>query len=222
MSLFTELETDLEIMEFSECIDQCVSCDVLVTLRQKVETANDLDDVKVVTLQTQTFESTNEVEIPNNGFVYLRIRAFAEEYKKLYSLWDTVQKRGTTRYRQGYDNDYILCVDLIKEDEKNNKAYRLTFIAPIFIGKENGLYADDNTLILVFRGDACESQVEDVDYVAVYDAEQYANELARQRVDEESDEEDNEDFFDPNDEEEYENEDIISTDDITSNDDFLL
>ena len=97
----------------------------------------------------------------------------------------------------------------------------MTFIAPIFIGRENGLYVDDNTLLLVFRGDAASFDIEDVDYLAVYDADQYANELARQAADAEDDEED-EDFFDTNEDTGYENEDIISTDDITNNDDFLL
>lgn len=220
MDLFTEMETDLQLQEFSECIDKCTSCDVLVTIKQKVESTSDLEEIKLVDIQTQAFESTNEIEIPNNGFVYLRIRTFAEEYKKLYGLWDTVQKRGSNRYLQGFDNDYFLEVDLIKEDEPNNRAYRMTFIAPIFIGRENGLYVDDNTLLLVFRGDASSFEIEDINYLAVYDADQYANELARQAVDEED--EDDDDFIDPNEETEYENEDIISTDDITSNDDFLL
>ncbi len=221
MDLFTEMETDLQLKEFGECIDKCASCDVLVTVKQKVESTNDLEEIKLVDIQTQAFESTNEIEIPNNGFVYLRIRSFAEEYKKLYSLWDTVQKRGSNRYFQGFDNDYFLEIDLIKEDEPNNRAYRMTFIAPIFIGRENGLYVDDNTLLLVFRGDAASFDIEDVDYLAVYDADQYANELARQAADAEDDEED-EDFFDTNEDTGYENEDIISTDNITNNDDFLL
>lgn len=221
MDLFTEMETDLQLQDFGECVDKCSSCDVMVSIKQTVESADDLEDVKVTDLQSMAFESTNEIEIPNNGFVYLRIRTFAEEYKKLYSLWDTVMKRGNTRYMQGFSNDYFLCVDLIKEDEPNNRAYRMQFIAPIFIGRENGLYVDNNTLLLVFRADAASFDIEDVNYLSVYDADQYSNELARQAIDDDEDEED-EDFFAPDDETDVENEDIISTDDITSNDDFLL
>ncbi len=221
MDLFTEMETDLQLQDFSECVDHCASCDVLVSIKQTVESADDLEEVKVIDLQTQAFESTNEIEIPNNGFVYLRIRAFPEEYQKLYAMWDIVLKRGTTRYKQGYSNDYFLCIDLIKEDEPNNRAYRMQFIGPIFIGKENGLYVDNSTLLLVFRAETASFDVEDIDYLAIYDADQYAEELARQAVDNEDDEDD-EDFYIPDSVEETENEDIISTDDITSNDDFLM
>ena len=194
--------------DFKECLENCVNCPALVGIKQIYETAN--GEKESADIEQFVVDCINNINIDaSNGYIYYNLHAEKQaDFRKIYSTWKNVLSRGTFKFHQGEDNDYVFMIDLIKEDSEKSLAYNISFVAPIFVGFENEILGSENEgLMLVYGFDNMRFAKTEIDYVQVYDELQYAKEVEKAAEEREIDDSNN--TFDEN-------------NGIISNDEYLL
>ena len=206
MTPFSEIENEIQLGILEECIEQCQQvCNVLASVNQIITDYSGNTSVQEVT--AVTFECEPKVYINDNKF-YVRITSYnTVDINKIYSAWETVLERGTSKYLAGDNNDYYMKLDLVKQDIENNLSYIMSFVLPMFIGQEDG------GLLLVFDLTNMRFSKNTVDFVAVNDEIDYEHEIEKQES-KKLEVDNGKDDYD-------ENDDIISNDDLLDNDDYL-
>lgn len=146
MKKVASIDSQEELDELGECIDKCVDCNCIATLKQFVERPdggyNNMD------LQETACSVRSIVEV-SNGMVYVTLRSSVmAELKRIKGMWETVRKRGTQNFRENKVNDYALVVDLVKDELEHNTIYIISLSQPFFISFE------DEEMLMVFPFDS--------------------------------------------------------------------
>jgi hypothetical protein len=196
-----EIETEEELEEFTKCLEQCRDCDCLVTIYQVLQHK----DERVSTVVEQITVNTNNLINISGDYVYLTLMSADNiNLQRIKSMFRTVLERNTTRFTNGKAGDYELTFDLIKQDEMEYMAYRISFIMPAFLTDDSG------KLTVMFKKDCVVYSEDSIDYSAVQDEIDYLDEIDRIESEKNdgvtSEEETNDDF------EETETPDVLSND----------
>ena len=121
---------------------------VIATIKQIVVNG---DSYTSNVIQTAVAETNTLVDI-NQNLIYITVRNLNKgSVKRLQNLWKTVLKRGTVRYKEGNENDYVMTVDCAYTDEHQGKSYLLgCFMTPIFCSGDG-----DEDLMFVVPAEDC-------------------------------------------------------------------
>lgn len=184
MVTIDEIQNDMMLEEFNECLEKCQECSAYITLKQA--TVSPKGEISYITIS----EMTIEVEaLPQfyQGSIFLRLIAADDtELKKIYSLWETLLERSTAMARANRQNDYILSVDLIKlenEETIEATAYNMSYIMPNRVYPE---YPEQRSLMLEFNSDKMRFEKANINMVEVNDELDYAEEVSKQDAIQES------------------------------------
>lgn len=210
MKKLIELETDKDFEEFSEILSKVNNGNLLATLKQAIKRPD--GNYSFVDLQQNMSESKAIVQI-NGDYVYITVREMrrAATYK-IKNMFNTVLQRGTRRYAKGEENDYVLVLDVGRdESETKGLVYLISAVSPIMVSNDGDT---DLTFVFALEDVRCskdEVSIYDIDYEvdSTSDAER---ELVENDLDGYESEYEEEEF--------EENEDILGNDDILSNDEY--
>lgn len=165
-----EIETEEELEEFTKCLEQCRDCDCLITIHQVLQHK----DESVSTVVEQITVSTNNLINISGEYVYLTLMsADIMNLQQIKSMFRTVLERNTTRFTSGKAGDYELTFDLIKQDEMEYMAYRISFLMPAFLTEDSG------KLTIMFKKDCVVYSEDGIDYSTVQDEIDYLDEIDR-------------------------------------------
>lgn len=118
-----------------EVLEKCRECDCLVTLRQAVQRAD--GNYNYMDLQQTTCSAACTVYV-NENFIYVTISTGeTAKLQCMTEMWEILLKHGTECMLAGKTNDYLLAVDLIKQELENSLAYTLAFVQPVFARFDN-------------------------------------------------------------------------------------
>lgn len=200
MFTLEQINNDILLTELNECLTECRTCNVLVSIRQ-FQMSRD-GELSEVTISSDLFPDTTCImDIDNTNGLYMLFiqRDDPLDYGKIQSMWQTARERNTKRFLNNTDGDYGLSVELVKEKVQEGTVCHVSFLSPMWISEEQG------RLMLVFSIRNVHFGVDEVDYVAVNDDVEYAEEVERHALEREQNKDD--DFDEQN--------------DILSNDDYI-
>ena len=172
-----DLETDEEFAEFDEILTKVRSGNIVGTLRQAVKKPNngesgDEDPSAVeytyVDLQQAVSSAKTLVQI-NGNYLYITVQdVHNEDIRKILTMWNMILQRGTQRFLKGEANDYLLTIDLVRDEvEKEGITYCISAIQPIFATNENSRVL---TFVFELANVRCTK-----DEVSIYDVEYEAS-----------------------------------------------
>lgn len=159
----TDLKTDEEFDMFKEVLSRISALgNTIVTLRQVSQ--NPDGSYKSIDLQ-QIGTETRALFRIDNTHCFVSIRGDSNS-KKIQSLWETVLQRGTSRFKKGQMNDYVLTIDIVakekNEDRTSSYDYILSCISPVFGGLDG-----NNAYTYVFDIEDVRCAKVRVDYQAI-------------------------------------------------------
>lgn len=206
MKKLIELETDKDFEEFQEILSKVHEGHVLGTLKQVV--AKPDGSYNYVDLQQNVAESKPILQV-NGNYFYITIQNLRRvDARKIQTMWNMVLQRGTGRFAKGEANDYVLTVDVIRNELQKGFVYCISAVQPIFVSGDG---SNDLTLAFELTNVRCakdEVSQYDVDYEAAL-REESGNEVYKISTYED-------DFADNGEEERFdENDDIVSNDEYT-------
>lgn len=207
MKKLVELETDRDFEEFQEILAKVREGHVVGTLRQVAAAPN--GGYNYVDLQQNVVESNAVLRI-NGNYFYVTIQNIRRvDVRKLQTMWNMVLQRGTKQFSKGEANDYLLTVDILRDELHKGFVYCVSAVQPILASGEG-----DNDLTLVFelgnvRCSKDEISQYDVDYEAAL-REESGNEVYKFHTYEDDFTDDKEDAF-------SENDDIVNNDEYIEN-----
>lgn len=157
-----DLETDEELAEFEEILSKVRNGNIIGTLRQAVEKAD--EEYNYVDLQQAVSSSKALVQI-NGDYLYITVQDIHnDDIRKILSMWNMILSRGTQRFLKGEANDYLLTIDLVRSEvEKEGIVYCVSGVQPILATSENS-----RCLTFVFALDSVRCSK---DEVSIYDVE---------------------------------------------------
>lgn len=200
MVSFNDINNAILVSELGECIARLHNCSILVAVKQIRETyTGEITDVNVIELGFDnvscSFEINDEDDKEKIINLYL-VTPDPLDINKIKSAWHTALERNTKRVLNNENGDYFFTIELVKEVEEENIAYMMSYTSPKWV------CTDDDRLMLVFSIDNMRFEKAKVDYVAINDEVEYAEEVERHALEREQ----------QNDEDNGENEDILSND----------
>lgn len=194
MKRLIDIESPEELNEFSEILSKISNSNIVGTLKQVLARPDGL--YNYTDLQQAVSDSKVLVQIAN-GYLYITVQNLRRvDVRKLKTMWNTVLARGTQQFRKGQANDYIMVVDIVKDELQKGFVYCITAAQPIFVSGDG-----DNDLVFVFplenaRCSKDEVSIYDVDYEVAL-REESGNDVYNFNEDTDDDE-GSEDTFDEN------------------------
>lgn len=205
MRKLTELETEEDFAELEEILSKVRSGNIIGTIRQAIK--HD-DEYSYIDIEQAVSESEPIVYI-NEEFLYITVQNVrSEQVRKIRTMWDMVLQRGTQRFVKGEANDYLLTIDLVRNElEGKGLVYCISAVQPVFVSNEN-----NRTLMFAFpinsvRCSKDEISIYDVEYEAAL-REESGNDLYNMDIYNDEEDEENSETYE-------ENKDIIGTDEYT-------
>lgn len=208
MKKLIEIITDEDFKEFEEVLSKAREGHVVGTIRQVAKAAD--GKINYVDIQRSVAECRTMLQI-NGDFIYITMYNINRtDVRKIKTMWNTVVQRGTNRFLQKQENDYVLTIDIVKDEAEKGYAYTISAIQPVFASSDG-----DTDLMLVF-------QLKDIwyskDAVSIYDIEyeisqreESQNDVYKVTICEDEDEQEREESETPE-----ETADFISTDKYTN------
>lgn len=163
MKKLTELETDKDFEEFGEILSKVSNGNIIGTLRQVV-TKPDGSGYNYVDVQQAVSQSKTLVQV-NENYLYITVQNVrSDDVRKIQTMWNMVLQRGTQCFVKGKANDYMLTVDLVRNElETEGRVYCISAIQPVFMSSEGNR---DLTVVFAFDNVRCAK-----DEVSMYDVE---------------------------------------------------
>lgn len=198
--------TDLSNMEqvetLREVIRKCTDCACTATLKQYVRRPD--GSFNSVDLSDVTCEVNAEINV-DNVTVYIYIKTLERiQLMQLKNMWETKVKRGTQRFMQGKTeddrlNDYVMVIDLVKDEFENSLIYQLSVPDIKFVSFDEG--RDDRMVFMLNISEMYFGVGEMTLQEAEYELQvKEAEEGGYGYVDPDLEDEDDEETFDDNDE----------------------
>lgn len=203
MKKLIELETDKDFEEFQEILSKVRDGHVVGTLKQVVTKPD--GSYNYVDIQQNVAESKAILQI-NGNYFYVTIQNLRRvDVRKIQTMWNMVLQRGTGRFVKGEANDYVMTVDVVRDELEKGFVYCITAVQPIFVSGDG---SNDLTIVFELGNVRCakdEVSLYDVEYEAAI-REESGNEVYKTSTYED-------DFADENEDDSFdENEDIVSND----------
>ena len=198
MLTIKDICNNVMLSELEECISECRTGAVLVTVKQV--TMNTSGEAKLVDIVKYVFSDTTNLIRIDNEYIHVEINLSDPlEYSKIKSAWDMVLDRGTERALENKNNDLSLFLDIVKQEPDTGYSYIMSFSIPKFVAQENII------IRMSFLLESLHFSMDPVDYIAVNNEVEYAEEEAMRTLEREAAQQDRD--FD-------ENEEIIGNDDV--------
>lgn len=107
---------------------------IVVTLKQASE--NPDGSYKYVDVRQVVSDVTPLIQM-NDTFFYVTARDMRKlESRKIAQLWELYLQRGTKNFTEGKPNDYLLVIDIAKNELSEGHIYCLSAVAPAFAGMD--------------------------------------------------------------------------------------
>ena len=145
MFTLEQINNDILLAELNECLTECRTCNVLVSIRQ-FQMSRD-GELSEVTISSDLFPDTTCImDIDNTNGLYMLFiqRDDPLDYGKIQSMWQTARERNTKRFLNNTDGDYGLSIELVKEKVQEGTVCHVSLLSPMWISEEQG------RLMLVF------------------------------------------------------------------------
>ena len=195
MKRLIDLQTPEDFSEFSEILSKISDSNIVGTLKQVAARPDGL--YNYTDLQQAVADSKVVVQI-DNGYLYVTVQNLRRvDVRKLKTMWNTVLTRGTQQFRKGLANDYIMVIDIIKDELQKGFVYCITAAQPTFVSGDG-----DNDLMFAFSLENARCSKDEVSqYDVEYEAalrEESGNEVYNFNDDVDDDNNNSEDTFDEN------------------------
>lgn len=146
MNNFSNADTQNSLDEFAEVLDKCRECDCISTLKSFIKRSD--GEFNHMDLQQNVSINVTSTVLINDKFIYVTLNSSnMADLRQIKEMWQTVLQRGTKKALAGKANDYVLVIDLVKQELEKNLVYTLSFMQPVFIS------TDGDSVILVFEMD---------------------------------------------------------------------
>lgn len=202
MMCMTDLSNMEQVETLREVIRKCTDCSCVATLKQYVKRPD--GSFNSVDLSNVPCDVNAEINVDNET-VYIYIKTLERiQLMQLKNMWETKVKRGTQRFMTGQTeddrlNDYVMVIDLIKDEFENSLIYQLSVPEVKFVSFDEG--RDDRMVFMLHISDMYfgvgEMTLQEAEYeLQVKEAEENGYGYVDPDLEDEEDEEDN---FDDND-----------------------
>ena len=192
MFTLEQINNQILLKELDECLTECRISNVLVSIIQFQMTKE--GELSENTIEMELFSDTTcviDIDDKNSIFTLFLKRDDVLDYSKIRGMCQTVRERNTKRFLNNENGDYALSIELVKEKIEESTVCHISFLFPLWISE------DDGRLMVVFSSKNVHFGVDKIDYVAVNDEVDYAEEVERHALGRENDGKD--DFDEQND-----------------------
>lgn len=192
MFTLEQINNQILLKELDECLTECRISNVLVSIIQFQMTKE--GELSENTIEMELFSDTTcviDIDDKNSIFTLFLKRDDVLDYGKIRGMCQTVRERNTKRFLNNENGDYTLSIELVKEKIEESTVCHISFLFPLWISE------DDGRLMVVFSSKNVHFGVDKIDYVAVNDEVDYAEEVERHALGRENDGKD--DFDEQND-----------------------
>lgn len=199
MKQLIELSTDRDFEEFAEVLEKVRDSHAVGNLKQVVVNG---EECNYTDLQRVVAETKVMFQI-NGDFCYVTLStASRNDVQQIRNFWNTVLQRGTQRFKKGEVNDYLLTIDICRNELNDRTSYLVSCVQPVFVTSES-----ERDLMLVFPLENVYFTKAEVD---IYDLEYEMSTMDDSNINygEYDDEEESEEEYN-------ENDDFLATDQFT-------